>query len=205
MFPNIPDISIINNDPTLVRYVSAAQQLSEILNINKVQPPNFIYRQSPYFTVAPRTVIAVCSHMQDDRGWDLSGYYINNVENISPHFVIYQNGNVVKHIALEDTSKMIPHYTFSPMAMPQQNPDTFCVSIMHEGYIRQDMGEGYGCLTKIQFLASVQLQCWIASQLPTIKYLVGHSLFDSNSPSCPGLLFPWVMIKSMMPSYTIMY
>ncbi|ANY67322.1 hypothetical protein BBD42_13185 [Paenibacillus sp. BIHB 4019] len=129
----------------------------------------------------------------------------NNAANqASSHFGVGRDGSIVQYVSLDRaawTQGRIQAPTAQIVKQLLGNPNTYGVSIEHEGYA----GNGVdGNLTDEQFYAS----CWLHKhiqeavlamygvKIPLNSHQVlGHYQIDSiGKPACPGRNFPWARL-----------
>jgi N-acetyl-anhydromuramyl-L-alanine amidase AmpD len=137
---------------------------------------------------------------------------MNNGRSASSHFGISREGEIVQYVPIERaawTQGKVDKPSSTLVKQMGINPNLYCVSIEHEGYIDKDTGERLGIdgdITEAQFWASCWLHKWIQSEVQRIYgrkitlnsfYVIGHYQIDSvDKPNCPGPKFPWSRLYS---------
>lgn len=135
----------------------------------------------------------------------------NPANQASSHFAISREGNIVQYVNLDRAAwtQGITKERYKDAKTPivQQmncNPNLYCVSIEHEGYIDKKTGERLGIdgdITDAQFWATCWLHRYIKEEVKrqfgvditlSPQYVLGHFQIDpQRKPLCPGPKFPW--------------
>lgn len=129
----------------------------------------------------------------------------------SAHFGVGRDGTICQYVKLECGSwaqgigkELMPEAKAPIVKDMDCDPNHYCVSIEHEGYVEQSTGEVKGLdgnLTDAQFWATCWLHKYIQSEVEKAYgvhislgayNVIGHfQIAPRYKPNCPGPNFPW--------------
>lgn len=164
----------------------------------------------------------IVNHISAGSMTSMLNTFENPVNKASSHYAISREGNIVQYVKLDRASwcqGIVPErYKDAKVPFVREigrNPNLYCVSIEHEGYVvREDpkdpkspIKEYYGLhgdITEEQFRATCWLNRFIKDALKTNfgidialtpANVVGHFQIDQiRKPVCPGPKFPWARL-----------
>ncbi|WP_271751750.1 N-acetylmuramoyl-L-alanine amidase [Cohnella sp. JJ-181] len=164
--------------------------------------------------------VIVC-HISAGTIGSMDNWFRNPAAEASSHFGVGRDGSIHQYVRLENaawtqglTADAIPNARAPIVKQMGVNPNLYCVSIEHEGYVEGHMDENGqvvvenfgldGNLTEIQFWKSCWLHKYIQSEVERIwghhiqfgpQYDLGHFQIDpKRKSSCPGKNFPWARL-----------
>lgn len=155
---------------------------------------------------------AICNHISAGTMGSMYNWFTDpKNRNASAHFGVGRNGEIHQYVDIQHgawtqgiSADDIPYATANIVKDLNSDPNYWCVSIEHEGYIDNNTGARVGIdgdLTDAQFLAT----CWLHKYIQTEVQnrwgihialgsynVIGHCMVaPRKKPSCPGSLFPW--------------
>jgi N-acetyl-anhydromuramyl-L-alanine amidase AmpD len=161
-------------------------------------PANYDYSTTPR-NGAP--IVAIFDHIADCTG-NLYGGFLSS--GLSSHYQVRRDGTIIQFVLDEHAA-----YTQGIITMGSDFPGWFVpgstsdgymynlrgLGIEHEGKPFDEVGEGFGCLTKAQFESTVALQkylIWLHNIKVDRDHILGHYRLDHvNRANCPGSNYPW--------------
>lgn len=161
--------------------------------------------------------MVICNHITAGTAESCYNWFTSpNNNNASAHFTVRRDGTIDQYVRIEEAAwtQGIPipeglSYATAPIVKAMGcNPNLYCISIEHEGYIVKDDDDVVtevcgldGTLTDPQFYASCWLHRYIKDEVRRLwdveitlgNYnVIGHFQIDPRrKPLCPGLNFPW--------------
>ncbi|GIO13526.1 hypothetical protein J19TS2_30810 [Cohnella xylanilytica] len=167
------------------------------------------------------TPIVIVNHISAGTLGSMDNWFRNPKAEASSQFGVARDGRVHQYVRVENaawtqglTAAAIPRATAPIIRQMGVNPNLYCVSIEHEGYVDghvdehgQVIVENFGLdgtLTETQFWTSAWLHKYIQSEVERIyghhipltpEYVLGHYQIDPvRKPFCPGPNFPWARL-----------
>ncbi|MFD2330096.1 N-acetylmuramoyl-L-alanine amidase [Cohnella sp. GCM10020058] len=164
--------------------------------------------------------VIVC-HISAGTIGSMDNWFQKPAAQASSHFGVGRDGTIHQYVRLENaawtqglTADAIPNAIAPIIKQMGVNPNLYCVSIEHEGYVEGHLDENGqvvvenfgldGNLTEIQFWTSCWLHKYIQSEVERIwghhiqfgpQYDLGHFQIDPKRKSfCPGKNFPWARL-----------
>lgn len=147
----------------------------------------------------------IVNHISAGTMASMGNWFRNRSSQASSHFGVGRDGAIHQFVRIENaawtqglTTESIPLAVAEIVRRQGVNPNLYCVSIEHEGYV----GNGIdGDLTEAQFWSSVWLHKYIQSEGERIsghhiqfgpQFVIGHHQVDPKRKRfCPGNKFPW--------------
>lgn len=154
--------------------------------------PNVTQVHSPNYT-SGRTgnkVIAIVEHIMDGTLEGTDSWFADPSSQVSAHFGVGKNGEIHQYVDIDNEAwaNGVVAKPSWPLLIPNANPNSYTVSIEHEGH-RGDV------LTEAQYQATLSLQRWLIAEfgiVPNTDTIIGHNRIDGvDRANCPGAGFPW--------------
>lgn len=166
--------------------------------------------------------IVICNHITAGTAESVYNWFTSpNNDSASAHFTVRRDGAIDQYVRLEEAAwtqgipipEGLPYATAPVVKAMTCNPNLYCISIEHEGYVVKDDDDVVienagldGTLTEPQFYASCWLHRYIKDEAKRIwgvditlgSYnVIGHFQIDPRrKPYCPGPNFPWNRLYS---------
>lgn len=153
----------------------------------------------------------VVNHISAGSMTSMLNTFENPKNQVSSHYGIARDGSIIQYVDMARAAwcqGIVPErYKDAKTPIVQEmkvNPNLYCISIEHEGYIEKDTGKRLGIdgdITEAQFFATCWLHRYIKQYVAdqfgvniTLNpyYVIGHNQIDPiRKPVCPGPQFPW--------------